>query len=284
MQIASLNSFVKFLTESTGVRICLHDISGILADERLFAEHKYTIHSSEFCSAAKTTPRGLELCLKCKKTANRKAAYGGEYFCGRCAYGLVELAYPIVIDFGVKCIIYAGNVVNDKEETRQRTEHACRLTGVDSKRMTELLSDCPTGYGEEKPLELARLIESYMLLILKSGENDKRKSGVHWAVQNVKKYIDAEYGENITLRDCAELYFVNKKYLGRTFEKNVGMSFHKYLNYVRCENAKRMLRSGAKTITDIAFACGYSDVTYFNRVFKKTYGISPGEYRKNRDI
>ena len=45
-----------------------------------------------------------------------------------------------------------------------------------------------------------------------------------------------------------------------------------------------MLKSGAKTITEIAFACGYSDVTYFNRVFKKTYGISPGEYRKNRDI
>ena len=62
------------------------------------------------------------------------------------------------------------------------------------------------------------------------------------------------------------------------------MSFHKYLNYIRCENAGKMLKNSFDTVTDIALNCGYSDVTYFNRVFKQIYGISPGEYRINPSI
>lgn len=280
MQIINLNSFIKFLTESTGIRICLHDISGILANENLFAEYKYTIHSSEFCSAAKTTRRGLELCMKCKKLANRKAVHGGEYFCGSCVYGLLELAYPVVIDFKVKCIIYVGNVIQDTDKTLQKLERVCRLTGVDERKLKTLLNDCKRVDNGDILLELAQTVESYMLLLLKNCESDKRKGSIHWLVQDVKQYIDTEFSENITLKDCAEFYFVNEKYLGRVFKNNIGMSFHKYLNYIRCENAKRMLKRKAETITEIALACGYSDVTYFNRVFKRMYGLSPSEYKK----
>lgn len=45
-----------------------------------------------------------------------------------------------------------------------------------------------------------------------------------------------------------------------------------------------MLKNSFDTVTDIALNCGYSDVTYFNRVFKQIYGISPGEYRINPSI
>lgn len=279
MQILDLNSFIKFLTENTEIRICLHDISGILANENLFADYKYTIHSSDFCSIAKTTQRGLDLCMKCKKLANQKAAHSGECFCGTCAYGLLELAYPIVIDFEVKCIIYVGNVIQDINLTKQKIEHTCRLTGVDSQKLKTVLNDCKKIDGNNILFELAHVIESYILLILNKYENIKRRNGIPWIVQDVKQYIETKFIENITLKDCATLYFVNEKYLGRIFQKNIGMSFHKYLNYIRCENAKLKLKSGFATITEIAFDCGYSDVTYFNRVFKQLYGLTPGEYR-----
>ena len=283
MQIISLNTLVKFLMKNTGVRICLHDISGILENEDLFVEYKYKIHSSDFCMAAKTTQRGLELCLTCKIKANQKAAYNGEHFCGSCAYGLLELAYPLTMDFKTKCIIYVGNVVKDVETSQKKLKCACRLTGVDCKKMNKLFDDCKIIKNEDILLEIAQIIESYIILTLKNSEKDTRKGGVSWAVNNVQEYINSEYSDNITLHNCAELYFVNEKYLGRMFEKNVGMTFHQYLNHVRCENARKMLKDSSKTITDIAFECGYSDVTYFNRVFKKIYGFAPGQARKKTD-
>ena len=281
MQILSLNEFIKFLHQSTGIQICLHDISGILADENLYAEHKYTIHSSEFCSAAKTTRRGLNLCMKCRKLANQKAVYGGEYFCGSCAYGLSELVYPVIIDFEIKYIIYVGNVIQDIEKTKRKIEGICKLTGVNSEKLKMLSENCKKVNNKDILLGVAYMVKSYIALIFKNCENDKRKGDMQGVVQDIKQYIDAEFSGNITLRDCAELYCVNEKYLGRIFKKNIGMSFHKYLNFVRCESAKKMMKCGLRKITEIAFACGYSDVTYFNRVFKQMYGLTPGEYRSN---
>lgn len=60
------------------------------------------------------------------------------------------------------------------------------------------------------------------------------------------------------------------------------MSFHKYLNRIRCENAKHRLKNESRTVTEIALECGYSDVTYFNRVFKQLYGLTPEKYRNNQ--
>lgn len=282
MQILSLNSFINFLTENTGIQICLHDISGILANENLFAEYKYTIHSSEFCSAAKATRRGLELCMKCKKSANRKAVFGGEYFCGNCAYGLTELAYPVVIDFEVKCIIYVGNVIRDMNFTKQKIDRTCRLTGADPEKLKALLSGCKKAENSNVLFELARMTESYIVLILNKNESNKKRNGTPWIVRDLKQYIETKFSESISLKDCAALYFVNEKYLGRIFQKNIGMSFHKYLNRIRCENAKRRLKNESRTVTEIALECGYSDVTYFNRVFKQLYGLTPEKYRNNQ--
>lgn len=284
MQIMSLNSLLKFLTETTGIVVCLHDISGILANENLFADYKYRIHSSEFCEIAKTTRRGYNLCIKCKKSANQKAAKYGESFCGNCAYGLLELAYPVVIDFEVKCIIYVGNTVQDINVTNKIIDHTCRLTGVDPQKLKTALKNCKRIDSSDILFELASVIESYILLLFNKNKREKTKNDMPWEVRDIKQYIEIRFNENITLKDCASLYFLNEKYLGRIFKKNIGMSFHKYLNYIRCENAGKMLKNSFDTVTDIALNCGYSDVTYFNRVFKQIYGISPGEYRINTSI
>ena len=138
----SLNSLLKFLTETTGIVVCLHDISGILANENLFADYKYRIHSSKFCEVAKTTRRGYN-----------------------CAYGLRELAYPVVIDFEVKCIIYVGNTVQDINVTNKIIDHTCRLTGVDPQKLKTALKNCKRIDSSDILFELASVIESYILLL-----------------------------------------------------------------------------------------------------------------------
>jgi AraC-like DNA-binding protein len=58
------------------------------------------------------------------------------------------------------------------------------------------------------------------------------------------------------------------------------MSFHEYLNNLRLEKAAEKLRMNSAAITDVAMTCGFNNVTYFNRLFRKKYGMSPGQYKK----
>ena len=57
------------------------------------------------------------------------------------------------------------------------------------------------------------------------------------------------------------------------------MSFARYVNEKRLEEAEKQLRESDKSILEIALDCGFENVTYFNRLFKRKHGIPPGKYR-----
>jgi len=63
------------------------------------------------------------------------------------------------------------------------------------------------------------------------------------------------------------------------FKQVTGISFKEYLNKVRIEEAKSLLEHTDYSIMEIAVACGYSDQSYFTKVFKKATGITPKQYR-----
>jgi len=74
---------------------------------------------------------------------------------------------------------------------------------------------------------------------------------------------------------------MNDKYLGRLFRKQLGQTFHEYLNAVRIKRAEELLMLPAKSIISIALDCGFQNVTYFNRIFARQHRMSPTQYRKN---
>ena len=98
-------------------------------------------------------------------------------------------------------------------------------------------------------------------------------------IGDIEEYINFHYAQNITLKEMAGLYFMNEKYLGRLFATETGQSFHQYLNQVRLERAADLLINTSMPVLNIAFECGYSNVTYFNRVFRRKFSVSPTEYR-----
>ena len=72
-------------------------------------------------------------------------------------------------------------------------------------------------------------------------------------------------------------------HMRRIFMKETGMSPHAYLHNVRMKNARKLLSVSDvvnSTVANVAEMSGYSDVGYFSRVFKRTFGISPGEYSR----
>jgi AraC-like DNA-binding protein len=97
----------------------------------------------------------------------------------------------------------------------------------------------------------------------------------------MKNHADEMFKTGITLTELAETYNRNEKYMGRLFKEELGVSFAEYKQNKRLELAEALLIQGEDRIIDIAFECGFNNISYFNRAFQKKYGMSPTAYRKN---
>lgn len=99
-------------------------------------------------------------------------------------------------------------------------------------------------------------------------------------IDRILNYINHYYCEPLSLTDMAAHFQVSETYLSRYFKKKTGKNFINYLNEVRIENAALELRGTDASITNIAMDSGFSTPSVLNRYFKKKYGITPSEYRK----
>ena len=93
-------------------------------------------------------------------------------------------------------------------------------------------------------------------------------------------FIRAHYNEPITLSDMARAVEMSPKYFGAFFKHMTGITPIDYLNQYRVEKASRKLMYTDLSVTEIAYACGFNDLSYFIKSFRKANGISPGKYRK----
>ena len=100
-------------------------------------------------------------------------------------------------------------------------------------------------------------------------------------LHDIEKELNANFAQNITLKDLAAKYYVNSSYLGQLFRKQYGMSFRDYLNTVRINEAASMLLKTDEKIGRIAELVGYKDTDYFIDKFIAIKGCTPSKYRKN---
>jgi AraC-like DNA-binding protein len=110
-----------------------------------------------------------------------------------------------------------------------------------------------------------------------------RKSG-HPSISSVclvvKKYIEDNFNQELTLNELANLVFVSPYHLAHVFKEEVGVPPIQYLIHCRIEEAKRLLMDSNLSVREIASIIGYENANYFNLLFKKMTGKPPGKYRK----
>ena len=94
-------------------------------------------------------------------------------------------------------------------------------------------------------------------------------------------YINENCSKKIILDDVAAHVFLNRSYLSQLFKKEMGISFGDYLEKVRIDRAKQLIRSSTKSMSEIAGFVGFSNQNYFTKVFKKVTGVSPLKYKKH---
>ena len=105
-------------------------------------------------------------------------------------------------------------------------------------------------------------------------------SGTASYVPGLKRYLAIHYDTDISSSSLEEMFHCNFDHLNRVFKKATGDTIFATLNRIRIESAKKFLATGLYTCSEVAVKCGFHDVYYFSRVFKKMTGTTPAKYRK----
>lgn len=146
-------------------------------------------------------------------------------------------------------------------------------------RETELYTE---EYRDISPARLRGAVLSLLIDVCEKHSSKKVEDREKTSDRYIKSalwYINENFANNITLENVAAHLGINKFYLTREFKKYTGETVFSCINMLRCKKAEHILLEGG-TVTDAAMESGFESVSYFSRMYKKTRGISPSEYRK----
>lgn len=130
-------------------------------------------------------------------------------------------------------------------------------------------------YKEDFIFQLTHIYEDFKIIIEKY-EVDASHDSMH----QILKYMNEHYDESLSLNDLAHHFGFSYHYLSSYFANQSDGTFTEHLNRVRIEKASRLLDDKQYSISEIGSSVGYSDHSYFCKVFKKLIGMTPSEYRK----
>ena len=109
----------------------------------------------------------------------------------------------------------------------------------------------------------------------------RERNHKHLLLKRIREYIENDYGNpDLSLAYLNDKFGVSGKYIGQLFKDEFGENFLEFLVRVRMENAKNMLREENVSVREIAERVGYTTPIAFIRAFKKQFGMTPGEYRR----
>ncbi len=147
--------------------------------------------------------------------------------------------------------------------------------------INRIYEDTPPGY---ELLLKSALLAAVASLIPYQEENAARPQLENEHTEKLKlalEYIGEHYGEEITIAQLAKLCYFSEYHFMRFFKKYTGVSCLEYIKNLRLENAAAMLAKGGQSILEISLSCGFSNLSYFYREFRKKYGMTPKNFAKN---
>lgn len=144
-------------------------------------------------------------------------------------------------------------------------------------------TDMLAGYIHQIVLRLLRRAEgqSVSLVPLNPDEDnaDLTKSIIsNRLVRDAVRYIDTHLERKLSLSDVAEALRLNPSYTSRLFKEYTGVCVTEYIRRRKLGEAKRVLKAGGYTVTEISEMFGFSSIHYFSHCFKKEFGVSPADY------
>lgn len=246
--------------------------------------HKFVLNENNKCAYPNGRKYyGLIYCIDgeaeyCFSTKNRKKVKKGDVFLlsPQVSYSIAvkEEFIHYTINFEIDDNFPAVDFFNDEfylivPQTTELYYH----------KFKETVTHWNSNKFNSEMLAMARLYELFAILISEICES-KYNINSYLLLQPAKNYIDNNFKKNITLDILANITNMSVSNFRREWRKLYNESALQYRDKIRLRYSKEYLSSGFYTVSEIASKCGFSDVNYFIRFFKKHTGMSPGKYKK----
>lgn len=172
---------------------------------------------------------------------------------------------------------YGGTVLGIRE-----TESVMSVVGPKWFKISSLLGrlyDCSPHEEATVILDIMSMLAETSDMFPLCGAVSSDQQDAQMRVERISKYIDCHFLDRITLDDIASYAGMNRTYFCLFFKKHFGEPLMDYINGRKVDAACEMLLRSDAGIAEISARCGFKTVTYFNRVFKRIKGVSPGNFR-----
>ena len=271
MNNKEISTALKELHSISGFRVSLHNT----AFEEIAA---YPEKKNSFCTyIQKTNENEYELCKKCDRDAFCKVLKSKDPIIYKCRHNLVEAISPIY-NFGILTGFLMMGQVRTSGEGISPMLNVLAQNGKTDFEAREIASSVPSVDENmiKSYVNVMTLCASYLAL------SNAVTSPKPTVAQLTMKFINDKYTEKINVKDICAAVGYSKSTVLSAFKKEFSTTVNAYLNTLRLERAKKLLENANSSVNEIALNCGFSDQSYFSKVFVATYGITPTEYRRDK--
>ena len=174
-------------------------------------------------------------------------------------------------------------ILHDKAKIVWRCDELKNSSVLDSIRTINSELSAPLSVSDVAlKISVVSLLINILRLDDELGDSDSYAGCVSVSRQIYKAitYINRNYERNISAADCAAHVNMSYSYFSRSFKDVTKKSFRQYLNVIRINHAEKELTLTDRSVTEICFSCGFSDVSYFIAQYKVLRGKTPHKFRK----
>ncbi len=253
---------------ATGINLSILDSN--------FTRLQYTDKASanNYCKYIHSNSHMASKCLICDYALLKECKEKKQPVSHICHAGLLDIAIPIMHNQSILGYIMLGQLKVDANF--KNIKQKLSSDGLDVDKLEVLYSNLPIKKEEfiKSIINLATILAKHLLLdnIVKPKNLSTLDTLVEFINENIHSPLSVEY--------IAQQNFVSVSLIYKLFYKNFNTSVKDYINKRRCELALSLLMFSDKSLNDVAFEVGFSSLSYFSKVFKKLYGVSPLKYRQ----
>ncbi|AJQ98954.1 Propanediol utilization transcriptional activator [Enterobacteriaceae bacterium bta3-1] len=279
-----INKIAQDFAQATGLAVVVVNIHG--------EEISDLFNFTPFCQLMRQDPVNHLRCRMSDRCGGFEASKSNEPCIYRCHAGLTDFSIPLVIaghlvgfvlcgQVRLHSDVYLIDILNIDNKWQQDPALMDEFQNVPMMDFSRVIAS-----ADLLKLIVENCLKKHLNFVVINDNKDSKEPGrirpVHPNDSKIKKalrYIDTHLSEELRLEDVAANVYLSPYYFSKLFKKYQGIGFNAWVNQQRMINAKEMLQHSDWSIASIAKNLGFSQTSYFCKVFRQAYNVTPQVFR-----